>query len=150
MPKAGQATPFPWHPILTPPLPDGWPPTAEGSLAYYAYATRFVPGSMDCEQVAATSGRIEQDAAGLLHFEALRPELRVAGIQGVRPADAQEVAIFDAVRAAGGIESLLPRAALDPNAAHLAKRFYGQWRSANSFAAEVLRHHPALRAALEV
>lgn len=91
------ATPFDaTAPAISPPFPREWPaPPAGTALDYYGYAHGLAPGHADAMRVTQPWARASvAPGGGDVAVDALTPEVRPAGIQGVRPVGGAEKALF--------------------------------------------------------
>ena len=121
---------FLWSMAYTLPFPLAWPPDGGGRLAYYATAARMGKGLADAHHQAAPWARVEVCADGSAEprLELLEPRVREAGIQDVRPATAEEMAIGktgpEAIRQ---LFALTLQTGMESVVAPVVKAFYRAW-----------------------
>jgi len=141
-----------WTGMVTPPLPDSWPPTPTTVWVRYGYARgQEIPLRIaDGEQVSKVLFRIEivpTDHQGKLNRIGERVES--AGIQGVRPLRPDEVGIFknaDSVQTAAQALKAMPASAQSTEI----KAYYQLWMQTNGvIAGQVEKFHAAFFAWLK-
>ncbi len=87
-----------WNYSVSLPFPSVWPPDRNLALIYYIYALGYAPRSLaDGIYVAAPWACIEVDLKGNFppKFKLLSNKIKEIGIQGVRPLNEEELAIYE-------------------------------------------------------
>ncbi len=88
-----------WMYSISPSFPSIWPPNPNSTLYHYIYAQGhdFTLGLVDAVYIGAPWARVELDIKGKKPpgFKSLSSKLKELGIQGVRPLNQEETAIFE-------------------------------------------------------
>ncbi len=138
-----------WTYSISPPFPSVWPPNPNMTMYYYAYAqgNDFSLGLVDAVYIAAPWARAELDIKGKkpLGFKLLSSKIKEIGIQGVHPANQEELAIFgkeESVQAYLGNLTTLPDEK-EKSVSEL-KKYYCSWLRLNgAIAPEIRSSHEA-------
>jgi hypothetical protein len=131
-----------WRYSVSPPFPSVWPPTPNLTLYYYVYAEShdFAGRLADGIYLAAPWGRVEvgMKKKTPLKFSLLSYKIKEIGIQGVRPLNEDELAIYrrrDFAEAYLADLTALPDG--NEKAVQELKAYYCLWRSNNGIAEEI-------------